>query len=288
MPASSSRSPQITSPQKFNYGGYRRTLPRILSPIETWGFGLAGHIVWIVAAPPVFWQLGLASMYTWLPLTLTAMISCFQVRQLALHFPRVTGGVPSYLHRLFPQRRWLTLYAALGWYMGWIGCLALYGIIIVRAIEAVFFATGIGALYLPLAMVFSLIGFVVGFSSSRALSILHLIFVVPTMVLLLLFSLYGLGWLAFSPDSPGFFPEVWPQFGLRNWLVATFLGTYNIITMETEAVFAADSTNPKKTLSFLPRFGSLGPARISWRVLRLGPFRFDRGRPSYLRYFVLG
>ena len=280
MPASSSRSSQTTSsPHKFNYGRYRRTLPRILSPIETWGFGLAGHIVWIVAAPPVFQQLGLASMYTWVPLSITAMISCFQVRELALQFPRVTGGVPSYLHRLFPKRNRFTLYAALGWYMGWIGCLALYGIIIVRAIEAVFFATGVGLFYLPLVIVFSLIGFVVGFSSSRALSILHLIFVVPTMFLLLLFSFYGLGWLAFSPDSPGFFPEVWPQFGLRNWLVATFLGTYNIITMETEAVFAADSTNPKKTLNFLPVSAALVPPVFlggSYVLARLGSTGTDR------------
>ena len=266
------------SAKSFDFGRFRR-LPRILSPFETWGFGLAGHIVWIVAAPPVFLQLGMASMYTWVPLTITAMLSCFQVRQLALQYPRVTGGVPSYIYRLFPRWKHFSLYAALGWYMGWIGCLALYGIIIVRAIEAVFFAAGVGTAYLPLVMIFSLIGFVVGFSSSRALSILHLIFVVPTMLLLLTFSLYGLGWLALSPQSPGFFPATWPQFDLSTWLVATFLGTYNIITMETEAVFVAESTNPRRTLSFLPFSAALVPPVFiggSYVLARLGSLEEER------------
>ena len=234
-----------------------RVLPRILSPFETWGFGMSGHIVWIISAPAVFQALGLASMYTWLPLSITAMISCFQVRQLALQYPDVAGGVPSYIYRLFPRHQLFSTYAALGWFIGWVMAFTVYGIIIVEAIQSVFAATGVSVAFLPFVFAFSVIGFVVGFSSPRALSILHLIFVVPTMFLLLFFSIYGLFWLGLSPDSPGFWPQSWPRFEPSSWLLATFLGTYNIITMETEAVFAADSTNPQRTLSFLPRSAML-------------------------------
>ena len=232
-------------------------LPRILTPFETWGFGMSGHIVWIISAPAVFQALGMASMYTWLPLCITAMLSCFQIRALALQYPDVAGGVPSYIYRLFPQWKLFSTYSAIGWFIGWVMAFTVYGIIIVEAIESIFAATGVNIAFLPLVFAFSIIGFVVGFSSPRALSILHLIFVVPTMFLLLFFSIFGLFWLALSPDSPGFWPSAWPAFEPANWLLATFLGTYNIITMETEAVFAADSTNPQRTLSFLPRSAML-------------------------------
>ena len=242
----------MPKPKKAQSLSQAQRLPRILTPLETWGFGMSGHIVWIISGPAVFHSLGLASMYTWLPLSLTAMLSCFQIRRLALRYPDVSGGVPSYIYRLFPKWKLFSTYVALGWFIGWVMAFTVYGIIIVEAIEAVFLATGVSVAYFPLVFLFSIIGFVVGFSSLRALSILHLLFVIPTMILLLLFSGYGLFWLAFSPNSPGFFPETWPKFEFSGWVLATFLATYNIITMETEAVFSADSLNPRQTLRFLP------------------------------------
>ncbi|MHC5732265.1 MAG: hypothetical protein ACYTXY_51055, partial [Nostoc sp.] len=50
---------------------------------------------------------------------------------------------------------------------------------------------------------FTLLPFIVAFSGTRALSILHLFFVIPAFGLLMTFCIQGLGWLAFSPVSPG-------------------------------------------------------------------------------------
>uniref|UniRef100_A0ACD5GR77 Uncharacterized protein n=1 Tax=Desertifilum tharense IPPAS B-1220 TaxID=1781255 RepID=A0ACD5GR77_9CYAN len=47
----------------------------------------------------------------------------------------------------------------------------------------------------------------IAFSGTRALAIVTLFFMVPAMGLLLLFSVQGLGWLIFSPNSPGLFPS---------------------------------------------------------------------------------
>jgi diguanylate cyclase (GGDEF)-like protein len=234
-------------------------LPRILSPIETWGFGLSGHIVWIISAPLVFFDLGLASMYVWLPLVFTAIVGCLQVRKLVDIYPELARGVPSYIYRLFPNHKLFSTYSALGFYIGWVMAFTLYGIIIVQSIQSVFTTFNIDSIYLLLVLLFSIIGFVVGFSSPRALSILHLIFVAPAIFLLLLFSLFGLAWLAFSPLSPGFFPSSWPQINLSDWILATFYAAYNIITMETVAVFTADSKNPSKTKNFLLQSAFLIP-----------------------------
>jgi PAS domain S-box-containing protein len=112
----------------------------------------------------------------------------------------------------------------------------------------------------------------VAFSGSRALAILHAFFIIPAVGFLLIFSIQGMGWLAFSPQSPGLFPSSWPTLSFVDWAKWSFFGIYGACACETASSFVADSRRPGETLRFLSiAAGLIPPVYLgsSWVLMRL-------------------
>ncbi len=65
-----------------NYQRQPVLLPRNLSALETWGFGLTGHVGWIGTAPAIHAALGSNAIFVWLPGVIVAMMLNLQVQQL--------------------------------------------------------------------------------------------------------------------------------------------------------------------------------------------------------------
>ncbi len=256
----------------------KKTLPRVLSVMETWGFGMTGHLVWILVIPFFLGQLGASAMYIWFPLSIISIISCLQAWKLALLFPDVAGGIPSYVYRLFPKRKFLSGYVAVGYYLGWLASFAWIGYIIVELIESAFTEVMVGDLTLVWVLIFSLLGFVVAFSSTKALILLQNLFVILPMLILTIFSLYGFGWLVFSPQSPGILMDSLPSIDFNSAVVFMSYGFVNLLYMDTATVIMADSKNPKSTANFLPISAVLFFILFvigGWVVLRIVPENSD-------------
>ena len=99
-----------------------------------------------------------------------------------------------------------------------------------------------------------------------------LFFVVPAIVSLLAFCIQGIGWLALSPASPGFFPTdlSLPSFG--EWAKWFFISTYSVYSCETASSFVADSRQPSTTKQFLKFAAWLVPVVFlggSWVLMQL-------------------
>jgi PAS domain S-box-containing protein len=281
MAISNERSDQ--SPIQREIGQVRshpifRKLQRSLSPLETSSFGVTSHISWISTAPAIHAALGAAAMLIWLPLVLIGMLLNLQVKRLGEIWPDVAGGTPNYATRLLKQYPFLGRYAAIGYYLGWAGYLPINAIILADLVEANLKASGLACPNLLLKVSFTIISFVVAFSGTRALAILHTVFAVLSMGLLLIFSAVGLGWLAFAPESPGFWPGDWFSNALSqpltftDWAKWYFIAVYSACGCETTSSYVADSQNPRRTLRFLTISAGLMPPIFwggSWVLMRL-------------------
>ncbi|MCL1467937.1 response regulator [Argonema galeatum] len=247
-------------------------LPRSLSALETWGFGLTGHLVWIGAAPLMHAALGPAAIFVWLPATLVGVLLNIQVKRLGEQWPEMSGGTPNYTSRLLRNYPGVGRYAALGYFFSWAGFVPINAIILTNLIKANLEPLGIACPETVLKIGFTLIAYIVAFSGTRALGILHSFFIFPAVGFLLLFSLQGLGWLAFSPQSPGFFPTSWPSLTFVDWAKWYFFGIYSATACETASSFVADSRRPGQTLRFLSfAAGLIPPVYLggSWVLMRL-------------------
>ena len=119
---------------------------------------------------------------------------------------------------------------------------------------------------------FTFLPFVIAFSGTRALSILHLFFVIPAMVVLLTFCLEGLGFLTFSPESPGLFPQSFSSPNFVDWAKWFYFVTYQTYGCETASSFVAESRRPAETLRFLEIAAWLMPPIFlggSWVIICL-------------------
>ncbi|PZO55362.1 MAG: PAS domain-containing sensor histidine kinase [Phormidesmis priestleyi] len=253
-------------------------LPRTLTLIETLGFGLTGLLLWISVAPGAHAELGIQAMWVWIPGALLGVIVNFQVRQLGQRFPDVAGGTPNYLTHLLPDLPWLTRYAALGYFLSWVAVLPVNAIILTELIQTNLRPLGITLPAMGLKVGFVLLAFVVAFSGSRALSTLHLVFLVPAVGLLLLFCLQGSAWL-FAANYSHNWPHDWTavastnvDFSLQSWAKWYLNGTYAFYACETASAFVADSKQPQKTLQSLLVVAGLIPVVYvvgSWLLLHL-------------------
>jgi len=225
-------------------------LPRTLSYLETWGFGLTGHVGWIGTAPVIHAALGSKAILVWL---FGAIISCIlnlQIQSLGKHWLDVTGGTPNYTARLLQNYPGLGLYVALGYYFSWAAAPALYAIILTDLVKVNFQPLGISCPETFLKIAFTAIPFIVAFSGTRALALLHLFFVIPAISLVLLFCIQGIVWLVFS-NGTNLFPHSTHSLNFGEWAKWFFLGSYSVYACETTSAFVADSHSPHKTLKFL-------------------------------------
>ncbi|MEH2406003.1 diguanylate cyclase domain-containing protein [Nostoc sp.] len=226
-------------------------LPRTLSYLETWGFGLTGHVGWIGTAPMIHAILGPKAILVWFFGTIISFLLNLQVQSLGRYWPDVAGGTPNYTTRLLKNFPGLGRYVALGYFFSWAAAPALYAIILTELIKVSFQPLGISCPETLLKVVFTTIPFIVAFSGSRALALLHLFFVLPAILLLLLFCTQGVVWLASSPDNFKFSPTNIDSLSFEEWAKWFFLASYSIYACETTSSFVADSRHPYKTLRFL-------------------------------------
>ncbi|MCC5645980.1 EAL domain-containing protein [Nostoc sp. CHAB 5824] len=226
-------------------------LPRTLSYLETWSFGLTGHVGWIGTAPIIHAALGPKAILVWFFGTIISFLLNLQVQSLGRHWPDVAGGTPNYTTRLLNNFPTLGRYIALGYYFSWAAAPALYAIILTNLIKVNFEPLGISCPETLLKVVFTAIPFIVAFSGSRALALLHLFFVFPAILLLFLFCAEGVIWLAFSTASFKLIPTSTHSLSFEEWAKWFFLASYSIYACETTSSFVADSRHPYKTLKFL-------------------------------------
>ncbi len=254
-------------------GSLQQKLSRKLSAIETYGFGLAGPPGWIGLVIPIHLALGESAIWVWLPAALVGVLINYQVKHLGKHMLEVAGGTPNYIARLLkPHSSILAVYAGAGYALNWISAITMNAILLSDLIQSNLVPLKIDCPIVPMRIGFVLLPFIVAFSGTRALSILHLFFVIPTIGLFLLFGLQGLVWLTFDPSSPGFFPNHFEPLGFADWAKWFFFATYATYSSETASSFVAESQQPLKTLRFLDIVAWLGLFIFladSWVVARL-------------------
>lgn len=247
-------------------------LPRSLSFLETWGFGLTGHVGWIGTAPIIHAALGPNAILVWLPGVVVSVLLNLQVQSLGKHWSDMAGGTPNYASRLLKDFPGLARYVALGYFLGWTAAPVVYAIVLTDLIKANLEPLGVTCPETILRVGFTAIAFIVGLSGSRALGILHLFFVIPAVGFILTFCFQGLGWLAFSPTSPGFFPTHWSSLNFQEWAKWFFISVYSVYSCETASSFVADSRQPRRTLRFLSFAAWLIPLVFlggSWVLMQL-------------------
>ena len=248
-------------------------LPRSLSSLETWGFGLTGLLLWLGVAPEMHVDLGAQVVWVWVPGVCIGVLINLQVKQLAQHWPHLAGGTPSYIVQLLPRAQWLGTYAALGYFISWVAVLPVNAIVMTELITANLGSFGITVPAIAMKLGFTGLAFVVAFSGTRALGILHLFFVIPAVLLLLMFCLQGNFWLLLFPPNPGFnWTTLVTGFDLGGWAKWYIIATYAVYACETASSFVADSRRPKQTLGALSVAAGLMPIVYlggSWVLLRL-------------------
>ncbi|QLE48116.1 amino acid permease [Nostoc sp. C057] len=247
-------------------------LTRSLSAVESWGFGLTAHISWTALVPAIHAALGPQAIFVWIPAVIFGMLLNYQVKRLGMHFINVAGGTPNYATKLLQNYPGIACYAAIGYLLNWVSYLSVNTIVLKDLIKVNLEALGIACPEILLDIGFTLLPFIVAFSGTRALSILHLFFVIPAFGLLITFCVQGLGWLAFSGDSPGFFPSNWSSLGFVDWAKWFFFVTYATYSCETASSFVADSRQPTQTLRFLDVAAWMMPPIFlggSWVMMRL-------------------
>ncbi|MFB2891550.1 ATP-binding protein [Aerosakkonemataceae cyanobacterium BLCC-F50] len=260
-------------------------LTRSLSASETWGFGLTAHLFWPSIAATIQFGLGSAAILAWFPGTLVGMLAVFQVQKLGSHWIDVAGGTPNYTTKLLKHYPGIARYVALGYFCGWVSSLSTSAIVLTDLVQDNLATMHLSCPEIPLKVGFTLIAFVLAFSGTRALSILHLFFVVPAILLLLAFCFQGICWLIFSPHSPGFFPTTWSHFSFADWAKWYFFSTYVTYACETITAYVADSRSPKQTLKFMPIAAGLMPPIFlggTWVLIRLA----NEGNSDVLINFV--
>lgn len=243
-----------TQPMLGNNSQFSSSLPRSLSVIETWGFGVTAHTGWITVAPAMCAALGSNAIFVCLPGLIVGILLNLQVQSLGRRWLQMSGGTPNYAARLLKNYPLLGRYIAIGYFVGWASAPAVLAIVLTDLIKANLQPLGIACPDLALKIGFTCIAFVVAFSGTRALGILHLFLVIPAIAFTLAFSFQGLWWIAFSNTSPGFFSYSGTQIASLNfgdWAKWYFIATWNVYGCETTSSFVADSQRPNETLRFL-------------------------------------
>jgi PAS domain S-box-containing protein len=268
----------LNAPQSSAGSRWFSPLQRSLSFPETWSFGVTSHISWISTAPAIHAALGTSAFWVWGPIVLVGMLLNLQVQSLGQRWPDMAGGTPNYITKLLKNYPALARYAAISYFFAWAGYLPVNAMILSDLIKVPLDHAGI---ILPKALFqigFTLLAFIVAFSGTRTLSILHLIFAVLAIGLLLLFSVQGFGWLCFAADSPGIWPENWVNMrngqplNLIDWAKWYFIAVYSVCGCETVASYVADSQKPNRTVQFLSISTALMPPIFgvgSWVLMRL-------------------
>ncbi len=247
-------------------------LPRLLSVLEVWGFGLSGLLLWLGPAPAANSDIGPEALWVWIPAAIAGVMLNLQVRRLGMRWPDLSGGTPNYTTKLLADRPLLAKIGAIGYFLGWVSVPSMNAIILTDFIAANLNSLGIPCPEGLLKIGFTAIPFIVAYSGTRAISILHLFFTLPAIGFLAVLCVQGMGWLLVSPASPGLLPEALPIISIPNWAKWYFLAVYAAYGCETASSFIADNRQPLKSLQSLAFAACLLPIVYiggSWLMMRL-------------------
>ncbi|MCT7976566.1 amino acid permease [Laspinema olomoucense] len=247
-------------------------LKRSLSFLETWGFGLSGLLLWLGPAPAMNAALGVQAIFVWIPAAIIGILLNFQVQHLGRRWTDMSGGTPNYAARLLAKYPIAARYGAIGYWLGWVSVPPMNALILSDLVIANLNPVGLDLPENLLRLGFTVIPYIVAFSGTRTLGILHLCFIIPALGFLVTFGLQGLGWLTFAPVSPGILPTDWGQFNLVEWAKWFFVAVYAAYGCETASSFVADSRQPRSTLKTLSFAAVLLPIVYvggSWILMRL-------------------
>ncbi len=95
-------------------------LPRIMSFLETWSFGLSGLFIWLGTAPAMHAALGVQAIWVWIPTAIVGVLLNFQVKRLGMTWQDMSGGTPNYAARLLQRYPGIARYGAIGYWLGWV------------------------------------------------------------------------------------------------------------------------------------------------------------------------
>ncbi len=216
--------------------------------------------------------LGVQAIFIWIPAAIIGILLNFQVQHLGMCWRDMSGGTPNYAARLLAKYPIAARYGAIGYWLGWVSVPPMNAIILSDLVIANLHPVGISLPENLLRLGFTVIPYMVAFSGTRTLGILHLCFIIPAVGFLGTFGLQGLGWLTFAPASPGILPSDWGQFNLVEWAKWFFIAVYAAYGCETASSFVADSRHPKSTLKTLSFAAVLLPIVYvggSWVLMRL-------------------
>jgi signal transduction histidine kinase len=244
---------------KIDSLAFQNRLWRTMSSAETWGFSLVGFLTWFTLVPSVQAEIGSASLWVWIPGVIVGILINLQVRSLGEKYPDVSGGTPNYTTRLLDRYPALGRYLGVAYYLGWVSFPPINAIVITDLIQQHLEPMGVNVPEKAFEIGFTAIAYFVAFSGTRSVAILHLFFVFPSIGCLLLFCVQGLGWLAFSPQSPGLLPTSIDPIGVQDWMKWYFYMAYTFYACETASSFVADSRRPKNTLKALSWVAGLMP-----------------------------
>lgn len=254
----------------------RRSLPRELSPLENLAFCLTGILVWQLTVGLLNSSLGASAIWVWIPGVVIAVTLTLQVKHFGSYFPNVSGGTANYTAQLLAQYPLVGTYAAIGYYISWVAGITANALILTSLIKSHTDAYGISCPETLLKVGFTVLPFVLAFTGTRALALLHMVFMLPAAGFLLVFTLQGLGWLAFSPNSPGLLDVSFPGLGWGDWVKWFFVASFTVFITEGGSAFVADSREPGaalRSLSFTAWLVPLVYVGGSWVVARLSSDR---------------
>ncbi len=251
----------------------RSQLPQNLSSFETWGFGATGLLLWFGVAPAMHIELGEQAIWVWIPCVIASVLLNLQVKRLGTEWQEMSGGTPNYAARLLGDYPLIARYGAIGYWLGWASVPAINAIILADLIKSILLEFNLQSPHVFLKVSFVILPYIVAFSGIRSLAIFQAFFIVPAVSLLIAFSVWGMGWLSFAPESPGLLPTAGvaaPSFIL--WVKWFFVAVYAVYGGEIASSFVAESRRPNLTLKCLKYMAILMPIVYvggSWVLARL-------------------
>lgn len=248
-------------------------LPRALSFLETLGFSLTGLLLWPGTMAGVHSALGPIALFVWIPGVIIGILLNLQLAHLSRYWPDIAGGTPNYATRLLAKNPRLGIYGACCYLIGWTSVITVNAIVLSNLVNLQLETARIEIPDIILKISFTIIPFIIAFSGTHALAILHLCFMMPAIGFLLLFVIQGLTWLTFSPHSPGWFPSDWSNFNWVEWAKWYLIAAYGVYGTEGGAAFIADTKQPKIVVRCLSITACLLPVVYIggfWVLMRLG------------------
>ena len=246
-------------------------LKRILSPLETWLYSLGNTGAWVLLTPFLFTQFGPSSIYALLLLVALLFLQVWHVERLARIFPERTGGISGYLPVLFPQSSRVSTYCALGNYFGYVGTFAWIGYLVLDTAQTLFAAQLSEIQAFVWVLFFSLVGYVIMVSSTRAVITVQNLFLLVFLTVVLLFIAAGTIRLLLNLHPVAFVPATLPTPVPLAFLFMLSAGYSNLLSFDSFGIIYSEARNRQaanRVNKYTPALASIIFVLGAWVVFR--------------------